>query len=187
MALDQLPLEVLDLLVSALAPAAPLAGDSAEPQPRHAPPIAVGRLAVTSRRLRHCCIDRAPELWRRCERGAFGAWLGEEQPSPRAAHASYSARMSCRVRVRRALRALRRPSAGLLPRPTHPGLGDDAIRNLLCVRPAPVTPSPLLSAGLTPPLLRVGAAGAVPAGAFAERARGAVPLRGWPARGLRQR
>ena len=82
MALDQLPLEVLDLLVSALAPAAPLAGDSAEPQPRHAPPIAVGRLAVTSRRLRHCCIDRAPELWRRCERRAFGAWLGEEQPSP---------------------------------------------------------------------------------------------------------
>ena len=166
MALDQLPLEVLDLLVAALAPAAPLAGDSA--QPRHAPPIAVGRLAVTSRRLRHCCIDRTPELWRRSERRAFGAWLGEEQPSsPRAAHASYSARMSCRVRIRRTLRALRRPSAGLLPRPTHPGLGDDTIRNLLCVRPAPVMPSPLLSAGLTPTLLRPGAAGAVPAGAAA--------------------
>ena len=108
LSLSALPPEVLDHLVRHLA--------------RQHPPLALGRLGQASHLMRSCCVDRADNCWQALLQHSFGGWLPTSTPPPligqgppivyqnaarnRRAHASYCARMSCRVRVRRAAKAL---------------------------------------------------------------------------------
>ena len=135
--LDGLPLEVLDHIVAAL-------HADAQPQPHHSgvlgvrhrprsrPPHALGRLAMVSRRVRLCCVDRADGVWQSIQRAAFGEWHDAGAAAGNAAaHARYCARMSCRVRVRAAVWALSKPpSLGSMPvrLPVNKGLSDRELR-----------------------------------------------------------
>jgi hypothetical protein len=156
--LGGLPTECLDLIVLLLAG-------------QH-PPLALARLAVTSRRMRRLCVARADGVWQSMLRQAFGPWISAPDPTTAPgeahnvrAHAHYSARMGCRVGMRRCVRALRTPDGrrggggvGVLGRSLNRGLDDAAIGALHSaavaaagVRPSlPSPPSPSSSAFPSP-------------------------------------